>query len=265
MPSTSARCGLRSSCSGWSPPESRAFSLPPTRSPVAGGVRAIDAVRGLRRAARVGRRQSGSLPRRYIHARGHRAAWRHPRRHPPPRAGEDRSARRGALRNAARHRVGDRRAKPWIVQSRAITTLYPIPEGAANRSATCASTSLNVAQGVLRPFTPMGLQTWRLIARRSPGEGRPPADPAVGPSVLAESACAYGSTSPPCSGARAAGDTCPRVHGHGSRDSASSRGCWTIRGSPRGGRPSPLAVPTFAPSARGSRRPDPRHLDPEGA
>ena len=67
----------------------------------------------------------------------------------------------------------------WLVQSRDITTLYPLPTGLPDPDAELrVLLSANVAQGVFQPMTPMGLQTFRLL-----GSGfathfahRPPAD-----------------------------------------------------------------------------------------
>jgi phosphohistidine swiveling domain-containing protein len=78
----------------------------------------------------------------------------------------------------------------WIVQSRDITTLYPLPPGLPDPNAELrVLLSANVAQGVFQPFTPMGLQTFRLL-----GSGfathfarRPPADIEQGISATKES------------------------------------------------------------------------------
>jgi len=79
-------------------------------------------------------------------------------------------------------------SKLWIVQSRDITTLYPIPANAPDPERDLrVYFSANVAQGVLQPFTPMGLQTFRLIgAALSSAVGRPVADPAAGIPVIAD-------------------------------------------------------------------------------
>jgi rifampicin phosphotransferase len=78
--------------------------------------------------------------------------------------------------------------KLWIVQSRDITTLYPVPATAPDPERDLrAYLSVNVAQGVLQPLTPMGIQTFRLIsAALAALIGRPVADPAAGAFVLAE-------------------------------------------------------------------------------
>ncbi len=79
-------------------------------------------------------------------------------------------------------------SKLWIVQSRDITTLYPIPASAPDPERDLrVYLSANVAQGVLQPFTPMGIQTFRLLgAAFAAAVGRPVADPAAGTSVIAD-------------------------------------------------------------------------------
>src|SRR5881409_1704061 len=83
----------------------------------------------------------------------------------------------------------DRAGKLWIVQSRDITTLYPIPPTAPDdENDLRVYFSANVAQGVFDPFTPMGLQTFRLLSSAfATAIGRPVRDPAVGASLYAES------------------------------------------------------------------------------
>jgi pyruvate,water dikinase len=83
----------------------------------------------------------------------------------------------------------DTAGKLWIVQSRDITTLYPIPATAPqNDDDLRVYFSANVAQGVFDPFTPMGLQTFRLLSSGlAAAIGRPVPDPAVGASLYAES------------------------------------------------------------------------------
>ncbi|MEK6224723.1 MAG: PEP/pyruvate-binding domain-containing protein [Chloroflexota bacterium] len=84
----------------------------------------------------------------------------------------------------------DKAGKLWIVQSRDITTLYPIPPTAPeNEDDLRVYFSANVAQGVFDPFTPMGLQTFRLLSSGlSAAIGNPVRDPAAGASLYAESA-----------------------------------------------------------------------------
>src|SRR2546430_801183 len=83
----------------------------------------------------------------------------------------------------------DKNGKLWIVQSRDITTLYPIPETAPeNEDDLRVYFSANVAQGVFDPFTPMGLQTFRLLSSGlAAAFGRPVRDPSAGASLYAES------------------------------------------------------------------------------
>jgi phosphohistidine swiveling domain-containing protein len=83
----------------------------------------------------------------------------------------------------------DTAGKLWIVQSRDITTLYPIPPTAPENEDLRVYFSANVAQGVFDPFTPMGLQTFRLLSSGfAAAIGRPVRDPAAGASLYAESA-----------------------------------------------------------------------------
>jgi phosphohistidine swiveling domain-containing protein len=80
--------------------------------------------------------------------------------------------------------------KLWIVQSRGITTLYPIPVSAPDPDRDLrVYLSVNVAQGVLQPFTPMGLQTFRLMSSAlASAVGRHVPDPTAGVPVIADSA-----------------------------------------------------------------------------
>jgi len=83
----------------------------------------------------------------------------------------------------------DADGKIWIVQSRDITTLYPLPSSAPDDDNDLrVYFSANVAQGVFDPFTPMGLQTFRLLSSAfATALGRPVRDPAAGASLYAES------------------------------------------------------------------------------
>lgn len=58
----------------------------------------------------------------------------------------------------------DSDGRPWLTQSRPITTLYPLPERAAARAGTRVYLCFSLAQGLTRPITPMGLAAFRLIA-----------------------------------------------------------------------------------------------------
>lgn len=57
----------------------------------------------------------------------------------------------------------DDRRRPAIVQSRPITTLYPLPPDAPVGPELAVYLNFNVAQGVFQPLTPMGVQCWRLM------------------------------------------------------------------------------------------------------
>jgi rifampicin phosphotransferase len=57
----------------------------------------------------------------------------------------------------------DRGDQIWIVQSRPITTLYPLPDSAPQDR---VYFSISVAQGYFEPFTPMGLELPLAIGRR---------------------------------------------------------------------------------------------------
>jgi pyruvate,water dikinase len=78
----------------------------------------------------------------------------------------------------------------WIVQSRPITTLYPLPASAPDpRRELRVYFSANVAQGMFEPFTPMGVQTFRLIsASFAKVLRRPLSDPVAGAPLLVEAA-----------------------------------------------------------------------------
>jgi phosphohistidine swiveling domain-containing protein len=91
----------------------------------------------------------------------------------------------------------------WLTQARPITTLYPLPVNPPRTSrAGGAPTpgapdpagplrvyfSVNVAQGVFRPFTPAGIATFRLVGSGAARLfGFPVADPLAGPPPFAES------------------------------------------------------------------------------
>lgn len=76
----------------------------------------------------------------------------------------------------------------WLVQARPITTLYPLPAGTPHNDQDLrVYFSVNVAQGVLRPFTPMGIQGLRLVGSSiSRALGYPPRDATVGPSMIVD-------------------------------------------------------------------------------
>jgi pyruvate,water dikinase len=78
--------------------------------------------------------------------------------------------------------------KLWLVQSRPITTLYPLPDNAPETDDVLrAYFCLNVFQGVYRPLTPMGIAVFRLFGSAIAGVFRlAPRDPLRGPSILVE-------------------------------------------------------------------------------
>ena len=58
----------------------------------------------------------------------------------------------------------DGRRRIWLVQSRNITTLYPLPAATVHRSGGVGTyLSANVIQGYFEPLTPMGIQFFRLF------------------------------------------------------------------------------------------------------
>src|SRR5215470_10960421 len=82
----------------------------------------------------------------------------------------------------------DHVGKLWLVQSRAITTLYPLPADAPEPDRDLrVYFSANVAQGFFDPFTPMGVETFRLIAGSlAAALGKPMRDPMCANPVLKE-------------------------------------------------------------------------------
>ncbi|MGE5763114.1 MAG: PEP/pyruvate-binding domain-containing protein, partial [Mycobacterium leprae] len=80
----------------------------------------------------------------------------------------------------------------WVTQARPITTLYPLPTPFPTALPTLAPGTLrvylsfNVAQGVFRPLTPMGIQALRLFATSTVRLVGPPADPAAVPRIAVE-------------------------------------------------------------------------------
>jgi rifampicin phosphotransferase len=71
----------------------------------------------------------------------------------------------------------------WLLQARPITTLFPLPASApATDDELRVYFSFNVAQGVFRPLTPMGIQAFRLAASSIAAlVGRPTNDLYTGP------------------------------------------------------------------------------------
>jgi rifampicin phosphotransferase len=82
----------------------------------------------------------------------------------------------------------DGEGKTWLLQARPITTLFPLPTGApATDDDLRAYFSFNVAQGVYRPLTPMGVQAFRLAASSMASlAGRPPRNPYSGPASFTD-------------------------------------------------------------------------------
>jgi rifampicin phosphotransferase len=76
----------------------------------------------------------------------------------------------------------------WIVQSRPITTLYPLPEDAPDPARDLrVYFSGSVFQGYFEPITPMGLQFFRLLSGAVSGLfGFPVKDPVAGAGIVKE-------------------------------------------------------------------------------
>lgn len=84
----------------------------------------------------------------------------------------------------------DDTGKLWLTQARPITTLYPLPATAPiSEENLRVYFSVNVAQGVYRPFTPMGASFFHLIASAgAKTAGFPPRDVLAGPTFVVEAA-----------------------------------------------------------------------------
>jgi pyruvate,water dikinase len=82
----------------------------------------------------------------------------------------------------------DGEGRVWLLQARPITTLFPLPASAPETDDDLrAYFSFNVAQGVYRPLTPMGVQAFKLAASSMASlAGRPPRDPYTGPASFTE-------------------------------------------------------------------------------
>jgi rifampicin phosphotransferase len=78
----------------------------------------------------------------------------------------------------------------WLTQARPITTLFPLPATAPTTDDVLrVYFSLNVIQGVYRPFTPMGISSFHLIASAlAIALGMPPRHLFIGPGVVLEAA-----------------------------------------------------------------------------
>jgi phosphohistidine swiveling domain-containing protein len=84
----------------------------------------------------------------------------------------------------------DGSGKIWLTQARPITTLFPLPADAPSpEAAVRVYFSVNIAQGVYGPFTPMGLAILRLlIGSGAMLLGFPPPNPLAGPAFIKEAA-----------------------------------------------------------------------------
>lgn len=79
--------------------------------------------------------------------------------------------------------------KLWIVQTRPITTLHPLPRGAEGAKDLRIYFSGSVGQGVLQPVTPMGVQFFQSVsAGLARALGSPGADEDAGSSIMAPAA-----------------------------------------------------------------------------
>ena len=79
----------------------------------------------------------------------------------------------------------------WLLQARPITTLYPLPTNAPDTDDVLhVYFSLNVLQGVYRPFTPMAVSAFHLLfaSAIATAFGLPPRDSLSGPGVVVEAA-----------------------------------------------------------------------------
>jgi phosphohistidine swiveling domain-containing protein len=80
----------------------------------------------------------------------------------------------------------DSKGQIWLTQARPITTLFPLPEGAPGSEQNLrVYFSVNVAQGVYRPLTPIGIATFRLLgSSMATFFGFPPQNRLAGPAFL---------------------------------------------------------------------------------
>lgn len=84
----------------------------------------------------------------------------------------------------------DAAGQVWLLQTRPITTLFPLPAGAPPADADLrVYLSFNVQQGTYQPFTPLGIAAVRVVAGSLTALfGVPPADPLAGPGFVREAA-----------------------------------------------------------------------------
>ncbi|OZJ01759.1 hypothetical protein BZG36_05523 [Bifiguratus adelaidae] len=83
----------------------------------------------------------------------------------------------------------DSSGHPWLTQARPITSLFPLPTNAPMTDDDLhVYLSISVLQGVYRPLTPMGIQTFRLIssAIATFALGKPPKNPLNGLPFVAD-------------------------------------------------------------------------------
>ncbi|WP_418605474.1 PEP/pyruvate-binding domain-containing protein [Georgenia sp. SUBG003] len=78
----------------------------------------------------------------------------------------------------------DRQGRIYLVQSRPITTLYPLPDPDGGRDGARVFLCASLLQGITRPLTPMGLSVFDVsVARYQPRGGRPAPYRAVHPGL----------------------------------------------------------------------------------
>jgi pyruvate,water dikinase len=81
----------------------------------------------------------------------------------------------------------DPRGNLWLTQSRPITTLYPLPTDRTPADGPRVYFCISLAQGLVRPLTPMGLSGLRVFSASVVGQiGTPVADPVAGAPAFVE-------------------------------------------------------------------------------
>src|SRR3712207_5516642 len=69
----------------------------------------------------------------------------------------------------------------WLTQARPVTTLFPVPEGGAADGGLRVWFCASLAQGLIRPLTPMGISVFQVVGGSVQRlAGSPPADPGAG-------------------------------------------------------------------------------------
>jgi phosphohistidine swiveling domain-containing protein len=77
----------------------------------------------------------------------------------------------------------------WLTQARPVTTLFPLPGGAAGAEGLRVYFCFSLAQGLTRPLTPMGISAIRVIGSSVARlYGHPPVDPVAGPPPVKDAA-----------------------------------------------------------------------------